>query len=69
MPFKRNRSRQKDQLTGDCWHRCPPGLDNTAHSLLERTLDDPANRRAAAGSCLIVDELLITADRLVTAYR
>jgi adenylosuccinate lyase len=44
--------------------------DNAAHSLLERTLDDSANRRTVlAESFLLVDEMLKKAQRIVTGLR
>jgi adenylosuccinate lyase len=44
--------------------------DNAAHSLLERTLDDSANRRVVlAEGFLALDEILITAQRIVSDLR
>lgn len=69
MPFKRNpiNAEKIDSLARAlagfpqiAWH-------NAAHSLLERTLDDSANRRSLLPEAfLICDELLRTATRLVT---
>jgi adenylosuccinate lyase len=64
MPFKRNpiRAEKIDSLA-----RYVAGLprlawDNAAHSLLERTLDDSANRRTLLPEAfLAVDEILMTA--------
>lgn len=72
MPFKRNPiqaekinslARQLAQLPRLAW-------DNAAHSALERTLDDSANRRTLLPEAfLITDELLRTANRLVAGLR
>ena len=68
MPFKRNPiqaekidslARSLASLPQTAWH-------NAAHSLLERTLDDSANRRSLLPEAfLITDELLSSAHRLV----
>jgi adenylosuccinate lyase len=68
MPFKRNPisaekidslARALAQLPRQAW-------DNAANSLLERTLDDSANRRSIlAEGFLIADELLETTQRVV----
>ena len=68
MPFKRNpiRAEKLDSLG-----RLVAGMprlawDNAAHCLLERTLDDSANRRAIIPEAfLAVDEMLITARQIV----
>jgi adenylosuccinate lyase len=68
MPFKRNpvRAEKLDSLG-----RFVAGLprvawDNAAHCLLERTLDDSANRRVIIPQAfLAIDEMLITATRIV----
>jgi adenylosuccinate lyase len=68
MPFKRNpiRAEKIDSLG-----RYLAGLprlawDNAAHSLLERTLDDSANRRILLPeACLAADEMLRTADGIL----
>lgn len=72
MPFKRNPinaekldslGRQLAQLPRLAW-------DNAAHSLLERTLDDSANRRTLLPeSFLIADEMLGTALRLLAGMQ
>jgi adenylosuccinate lyase len=68
MPFKRNPinaekvnslGRMVAHLVGVLW-------DNAAHSYLERTLDDSANRREILPTIfLAVDEMLITTQRLI----
>jgi adenylosuccinate lyase len=68
MPFKRNPinaekidslARLLAALPEVAWH-------NAANSLLERTLDDSANRRSILPEAfLIIDELLITARRII----
>ncbi len=72
MPFKRNPinaekldslGRQLAQLPRLAW-------DNAAHSLLERTLDDSANRRTLLPEAfLIADEMLGTAIRLLAGMQ
>ena len=72
MPFKRNPinaekidslARALAQMPALAWH-------NAAHSLLERTLDDSANRRTLLPEAfLIVDELLLTAHKLVAGLQ
>ena len=72
MPFKRNPinaekidslARQLAQLPRLAW-------DNAAHSLLERTLDDSANRRSSLPEAfLIADELLRAATRICEGLR
>ena len=72
MPFKRNPinaekidslARYVAQLPGVAWH-------NSAHNLLERTLDDSANRRIILPNAfLAVDELLRVALRLIRGLR
>jgi adenylosuccinate lyase len=72
MPFKRNpiRSEKINSLA-----RYLAGLprlawDNAAHSLLERTLDDSANRRILLPeACLAADELLRTANSILSKLR
>jgi adenylosuccinate lyase len=68
MPFKRNPiSAEKIDSLGRLLAQFPRlAWDNAAHSLLERTLDDSANRRTMLPEAfLICDELLRTASRLV----
>lgn len=72
MPFKRNPiqaerinslSRSLAQLPRIAW-------DNAANSLLERTLDDSANRRSLlAESCLICDEILMASQSILSGLR
>ncbi|HEY3290636.1 MAG TPA: adenylosuccinate lyase [Anaerolineae bacterium] len=72
MPFKRNpiNSEKIDSLA-----RYIAGLphvlwDNAAHSLLERTLDDSANRRVViAEAFLAADEIIRVATRIITGLR
>lgn len=68
MPFKRNpiQAEKIDSLARQLAGLPRLAWDNAAHSLLERTLDDSANRRGLLPEAfLIVDELLSTAHRLV----
>lgn len=72
MPFKRNpiRSEKMDSLARTLAQMPRIAWDNAAHSLLERTLDDSANRRSMLPEAfLIVDELLITARVIVDGLR
>jgi len=72
MPFKRNPiqsekinslSRSLAQAPLIAWH-------NAAHSLLERTLDDSANRRSLIPEAfLALDEILLTAIKLVEGFQ
>ena len=72
MPFKRNPinaekidslARLLAALPEVAWH-------NAANSLLERTLDDSANRRSILPeSFLIIDELLITARQIIKGLK
>lgn len=72
MPFKRNPinaekinslARVLAQMPRTAW-------DNAAHSLLERTLDDSANRRMLLPEAfLISDELLQVANRIIAGLR
>jgi adenylosuccinate lyase len=72
MPFKRNPiqaekvdslARALAQMPAVAWH-------NAAHSLLERTLDDSANRRTLLPEAfLIVDELLLTTQKIVSGLQ
>ena len=72
MPFKRN---PVDAEKINSLARYLAGLprvawDNAAHSLLERTLDDSANRRLLLPQAfLITDELLHTAKQLLEGLR
>jgi adenylosuccinate lyase len=65
MPFKRNpiRSEKINSLARYLASLPRIAWDNAAHSLLERTLDDSANRRILLPeACLAADELLHTAN-------
>lgn len=72
MPFKRNPinaeklnslARLLAQMPAIAWH-------NSAHSLLERTLDDSANRRTILPEAfLICDELLKTCIRIISGLQ
>jgi len=68
MPFKRNpiQAEKIDSLARLLSAMPQTAWQNAAHSLLERTLDDSANRRSLLPeACLICDELLTTSHRLV----
>jgi len=68
MPFKRNpiSAEKIDSLARQLAGLPRLAWDNAAHSLLERTLDDSANRRTLLPEAfLICDELLRTTGRLV----
>jgi adenylosuccinate lyase len=68
MPFKRNpiHSENMDSLARLLAALPRVAWDNAAHSLLERTLDDSANRRTLLPEAfLIADELLRRGQRLV----
>lgn len=68
MPFKRNpiNAEKIDSLARQLAQMPRLAWDNAAHSLLERTLDDSANRRSLLPEAfLIADELLLVATRLV----
>ena len=68
MPFKRNPiNAEKINSLGRLLAQMPrPAWDNAAHSLLERTLDDSANRRTILPETfLLADEMLITAARII----
>jgi adenylosuccinate lyase len=68
MPFKRNpvNAEKIDSLARALAQMPRLAWDNAAHSLLERTLDDSANRRSLLPEAfLICDELLQTATRIV----
>ena len=72
MPFKQNPVHaEKINSLGRALAQMPRvAWDNAAHSLLERTLDDSANRRSLLPeACLIADELLRTATRIVSGLR
>jgi len=72
MPFKRNpiNAENIDSLARLLAALPRVAWDNAAHSLLERTLDDSANRRSIlAEAFLIADELLQRALRLATGLQ
>ncbi len=72
MPFKRNpvKAENIDSLGRWVAAQVPVLWDNAAHSLLERTLDDSANRRVVLPEMfLAVDEMLIQAQRLVAGLQ
>ena len=72
MPFKRNpiRAEKIDSLARYLASLPRLAWDNAAHSLLERTLDDSANRRILLPeSFLAADELLRTANSILTKLR
>jgi len=69
MPFKRNpiNAEKTDSLARYLAQLPRIAWDNAAHSLLERTLDDSANRRIILPEAfLCADELLTTAQRLIS---
>lgn len=68
MPFKRNPiNAEKINSLARLLAQMPPvAWQNAAHSLLERTLDDSANRRSLLPEAFLIgDELLRTAARIV----
>ncbi len=72
MPFKRNpiNAEKIDSLARALAQLPRLAWDNAAHSLLERTLDDSANRRTLLPeSMLITDELIMTGLKLVQGLR
>jgi len=72
MPFKRNpvAAEKIDSLARFVAALPRVAWDNAAHSLLERTLDDSANRREVLPSAyLAVDEILRAAKRIVGGLR
>jgi adenylosuccinate lyase len=72
MPFKRNpiTAEKIDSLARYVAALPRVAWDNAAHSLLERTLDDSANRREVLPSAyLAVDEILRAAQRIVDGLR
>jgi len=72
MPFKRNPIGAENICS---LARILAGMprvawDNAAHNLLERTLDDSGNRRAVLPeACLITDEILGRAEKIVSGLR
>jgi adenylosuccinate lyase len=72
MPFKRNpiSAEKIDSLARSLAQMPRVAWDNAAHSLLERTLDDSANRRALLPEAfLITDELLRVSQRLLSGLQ
>jgi adenylosuccinate lyase len=72
MPFKRNpiHAENMDSLARYLAALPRVAWDNAAHSLLERTLDDSANRRAILPEAfLIADELVRRGTRLIAGLR
>jgi len=72
MPFKRNpvNAENMDSLARYVAALARVAWDNAAHSLLERTLDDSANRRLILpGAFLASDELLRRAQRILRGLR
>ncbi len=71
MPFKKNpiASEKMDSLARLLAQYPRVAWDNTALSLLERTLDDSANRRTILPEAfLIADELLLTANKIMADW-
>ncbi len=72
MPFKRNpiQAEKIDSLARALAQMPRLAWDNAAHSLLERTLDDSANRRTMLPEAfLIADELLAAAQGILQGLR
>jgi adenylosuccinate lyase len=72
MPFKRNpiHAENMDSLARHLAALPRVAWDNAAHSLLERTLDDSANRRTIVPEAfLAADELVMRAGRLIAGLR
>ena len=72
MPFKRNpiNAEKIDSLARLLAQMPRTAWDNAAHSLLERTLDDSANRRTLLPEAfLICDELLSTTKRILNGLQ
>lgn len=72
MPFKRNpiNAEKMDSLARLVKSFVDVAWDNAAHSLLERTLDDSANRREMLPvACLATDDMLTVANRIVAHLR
>jgi adenylosuccinate lyase len=72
MPFKRNpiQAEKVDSLARLLAQMPAVAWQNAAHSLLERTLDDSANRRTLlAESFLICDEILLTTHKLISGLQ
>jgi adenylosuccinate lyase len=72
MPFKRNpiQAEKIDSLARSLAQMPAVAWNNAAHSLLERTLDDSANRRSLLPEAfLITDELLLTTQKIIEGLR
>jgi adenylosuccinate lyase len=72
MPFKRNpiRSEKVDSLARALAQFPRLAWDNAAHSLLERTLDDSANRRTMLPEAFLMsDELLSTTQKIINGLQ
>ena len=72
MPFKRNpiQAEKIDSLARSLAQMPAVAWNNAAHSLLERTLDDSANRRSLLPEAfLIADELLLTTQKIIEGLR
>jgi adenylosuccinate lyase len=72
MPFKRNpiHAEKIDSLARYLAQLPRVAWDDAAHSLLERTLDDSANRRIILPEAfLCADELLVTAQKLISGLQ
>ncbi len=72
MPFKRNpiNAENIDSLARFVAALPRVAWDNAAHNLLERTLDDSANRRLLLPeACLAVDEMVMRATRVMKGLR
>jgi adenylosuccinate lyase len=72
MPFKRNpiNAEKIDSLARALAQLPRLAWDNAAHSLLERTLDDSANRRSLLPEAfLITDELLRVSERIISGLQ
>jgi adenylosuccinate lyase len=72
MPFKRNpiRAEKIDSLARHLAQLPRVAWDNAAHSILERTLDDSANRRTILPEAfLAADEMLSTALEIIKGLR
>jgi len=72
MPFKRNpiQAEKIDSLARYLAQMPAVAWNNAAHSLLERTLDDSANRRSLLPEAfLIADELLLTTQKIIEGLR
>ncbi len=72
MPFKRNPVRSEKINSLARYLAALPNVlwENAAHSLLERTLDDSANRRIILPeACLAADEILRTANAILAGLK